>query len=81
MKRANSTDLKEIVKYMKEHGSITPEQGRVDLGCARVPARIYDLKHLGYGIGTRRIEVPTRWKTTTWSCEYWIIHEPEGIVL
>ena len=33
-----------IVEYMKKYGSITQLQAYVDIGCVRLPSRIYDLK-------------------------------------
>ena len=45
-----------IIKYMREHGSITQKEA-VYLGCLRLSARIYDLKSKGYKIVTDRVKV------------------------
>lgn len=37
-----------IIKYIKEHGSITTLQAFRDIGCTRLASRINDLKNEGY---------------------------------
>lgn len=39
-----------ILKYIQENGSITTFESYEELGCTRLPSRIYDLKKLGYDI-------------------------------
>lgn len=46
-----SGQKKRILKYMKEHGSITQKEA-VYLGCWRLGARIFDLKAQGFPIIT-----------------------------
>lgn len=43
-----------ILKYMQEHGSITPLEALEEAGCMRLAARISDLRHDGYNIITER---------------------------
>lgn len=49
-----------IVDYMKKYGSITQLQAYVDIGCVRLPSRIYDLKRKGYAIRREMIKVKNR---------------------
>ncbi len=44
------TQSEEILKYMRDFGSITQMDAICDLGCTRLAARISDLKHRGYVI-------------------------------
>lgn len=47
------TNQKEkIIKYLKKHKSITPQDAMFDLGIMRLAARISDLKEDGYIIQT-----------------------------
>ena len=55
------TQCEKIVEYMKKHGSITQLQAYVDIGCVRLPSRIYDLKRKGYGIHREMISVKNRY--------------------
>ena len=36
-----------ILEYMEKHGSITPLEAQRELGCMRLGARIWDLRHEG----------------------------------
>jgi hypothetical protein len=49
-----------IVEYMKKYGGITQLQAYVDIGCVRLPSRIYDLKRKGYAIRREMIKVKNR---------------------
>lgn len=46
------TQAEEILKYMRDFGSITQMDAIRDLGCTRLSARISDLKRRGYVIRT-----------------------------
>lgn len=56
-----------ILEYMKRNGSITPHEALTALACARLGARIYDLKARGHKIttiierGQNRFGLPTHW--------------------
>lgn len=52
-----ASQCEKIVNYMKKYGSITQLQAYVDIGCIRLPARIYDLKRKGYAIRSETIKV------------------------
>lgn len=54
------SQAEEILKYMKEHGSITPKEAERHIGCMRLSARIFDLRELGYDIDKENITVKTR---------------------
>lgn len=43
----------DVLEYMRAHGKITTMDAITKLGCTRLSARIWDLKHLGYQIGER----------------------------
>ena len=49
-----------IVAYMQKYGTITQLQAYVDIGCVRLPSRIYDLKRKGYAIRREMIKVKNR---------------------
>jgi len=48
-----------ILKYMKEHGSITPTEALNHCGSMRLSARIHDLRQLGHNIKMELITVKT----------------------
>lgn len=46
---ANTINQKQLIlDYMREHGGITQAVAVRELGCYRLGARIWDLKHDGY---------------------------------
>lgn len=45
----------QILRYMRDTGSITPLDALREFGCMRLGARIWDLKRRGYNI-TRTME-------------------------
>lgn len=49
-----------ILEYIEAHGSITPLEAQKNLGCLRLGARIWDLRHDGYNIVKEIVEVATR---------------------
>ena len=57
MKQSQS---KQIIEYMKEHGSITSLEAVRHIGCLRLSSRIFDLREAGYAISTYMEVVPTR---------------------
>ena len=54
------SQCEKIVNYMNKYGSITQLQAYVDIGCIRLPSRIYDLKRKGYAIRSETIKVKNR---------------------
>ena len=44
------THAKQVLEYMKEHGSITSLEAIRAFGCTRLSGRIFDLKRRGYNI-------------------------------
>lgn len=54
-----------IVNYIKNHGSITQDEASYHIGCARLPARINDLRNRGYHIKTEMKPVKNRWGKVT----------------
>lgn len=50
----------QVLAYMEEHGSITPLEAEKHIGCMRLGARIWDLRHDGYNIVSEMVEVETR---------------------
>lgn len=48
------TQAEMILMYLREHGSITPQEAMREFGCMRLGARIWDLKHQGHDIRTER---------------------------
>lgn len=50
------TDKQAVLAYLKKHRSITPLQALSDLGCYRLGARIYDLRHDGHLIDTQMVQ-------------------------
>lgn len=54
------TQSKQILEYMKKHGSITPLEALQHIGCLRLSGRIFDLRQEGYRIRTDMERVQTR---------------------
>lgn len=54
------SQTRQVLQYMKEHGSITSYEAFRDLGITRLSGRIYDLKKEGHDIRSIRIETENR---------------------
>ena len=54
------TQCEKIVEYMHQYGSITQLEAYVEIGCVRLPSRIYDLKRKGYAINREIVRVEKR---------------------
>ena len=54
------TQYTDIICYMSKHGGITNRQAG-NIGVGRLSARIHELRILGIGIDTVRIEIVTRY--------------------
>ena len=50
-----------ILDYMRENGSITQAEATDEIGCVRLPARIWDLKQRGYHIKKIMRSKKNRW--------------------
>lgn len=64
-----------ILDYMRKYGSITHLEAQYDIGCARLAARIGELREQGYAIGTRMKTVKNRYGGTSNIAEYYLIEE------
>ena len=64
-----------VLNYMRENGSIDPDQARNDLGDARLSETILQLRRKGFGIDTLRIDVTNRYGEPTWYGKYVFSHE------
>lgn len=49
-----------ILTYLRKWGSITPAEAYDNLGIMRLPARIHDLRKMGYNIITERVRRKNR---------------------
>ena len=49
-----------VLASIEEHGSITPLEAEIHIGCLRLGARIWDLRHDGFNIISEMVEVETR---------------------
>ncbi|MBO7421913.1 MAG: helix-turn-helix domain-containing protein [Oscillospiraceae bacterium] len=52
MEQKKRSQCNQVLRYIEEHGSITPLEAFEDLGIMRLSARIKDLRDLGYLIRT-----------------------------
>ena len=50
----------DVIKYCKEHGSITTKQAMEDLGCFRLSARIFDIREHGIDVQKDMVVVKNR---------------------
>lgn len=65
---ANQRDM--ILQYMRDCGSITPAQAIEELGCYRLGARIWDLRHAGHNIKTESVKRKNRYGKTVSFARY-----------
>jgi hypothetical protein len=54
------TDIKLLIEYLEENGSITPLEALSELGIYRLSGRIYDLRQMGYQIKTDMVPVKAK---------------------
>ena len=54
------TQRERILSHLKEGLTITAHKALYGYGCARLAARVHDLRQLGWQIEKRMVEVPTR---------------------
>lgn len=59
-----------ILRFMRDYGSITPAQAIEELGCYRLGARIWDLRHAGHNIKTESVKRKNRYGKTVSFARY-----------
>lgn len=59
-----------IVRYIREHGSITTHEAFFDLGVSRLASRIHDLTEAGYSFKKESVRVRTRYGDITTVTRY-----------
>lgn len=52
---SKTNDKQRVLEYLRKHGAITPMDALNSIGCYRLGARIFDLRHDGYRIDTEII--------------------------
>lgn len=65
-----ATQCEDVLKYMRDFGSITSLQAMADLGVHRLAARISDLRESGYVISSRRVTAKNRYGKPVSFAEY-----------
>lgn len=60
MSAAKKSQKELVLAYIETHGSITPLEAEIHIGCLRLGARIWELRYEGYNIVSEIVEVPTR---------------------
>jgi hypothetical protein len=66
------TQRERILGHLKEGLPITAHRALYGYGCARLAARVHDLRQLGYQIERRMVVVPTRDGRTARVAEYFM---------
>lgn len=56
--------VRRVLDYMQQHGSITQYEAMVDLGVMRLASRISELKRDGYPINKKMVAVKNRYGET-----------------
>ena len=64
------TQCERVLQYMQDFGSINPMQALGDLGCYRLGARIWDLRHGGHRITRRMVAAKNRYGESVSYAEY-----------
>lgn len=64
------TQCDRVLRYMQDFGTINPMQAMEDLGCYRLGARIWDLRHDGHHITRRMVTGKNRYGETVSFAEY-----------
>lgn len=52
MKKPRKSQKQKVIQYILDFGSISTREAFLDLGIARLAARIYDLRKLGFKIAS-----------------------------
>ena len=66
------TQSEQIVKYMQDFGSISPQEAVSELGVYRLAARIHDLSKSGLSIGSKTETYTNRYGKTVHYSRYWL---------
>ena len=70
------TQRDEVLAYMRTYGSITSFESFEELGITQLGARIYELKSLGFAIGTmKKSRVSGKTGKTIHYVEYYLVEE------
>ena len=69
------TQTTRLLEYLRSHRGITQKEAINELGCYRLGARIWELKHDGHQIHTEMVTVQDRWGEKTKIAEYSLIEE------
>lgn len=64
------TQCERVLRYMEDFGAINPMQALSDLGCYRLGARIWDLRHQGHRITRRMVTGKNRYGGAVTYAEY-----------
>ena len=72
---ANQTHCKQIIEYLHTHKGITQLEATRAFGCTRLPARIWDLKQMGYEF--RKVSEKSPVSAHVKYDRYYIKKEPE----
>lgn len=62
-----------ILKYIHDHGSITPLEALKEFGCMRLASRINDLKNQGHNIVSEKVTTKNRYGKKISFAKYSII--------
>lgn len=69
------TQCERVLQYMKDFGSITPQDAMQDLGVMRLGARIWDLRHSGHNIARTMVTKKNRYGEAVTFAEYRLENE------
>ena len=69
------TDKQAVLAYLKEHKTITPIEALNSIGCYRLGARIYELRHDGHQIATEFVHGTDRTGEPMRYAKYTLIKE------
>ena len=67
------TQTTRLLDYLREHKAITQREAINELGCYRLGARIWELKHDGHPIKREMITVKDRWGEETRIASYSLV--------
>lgn len=70
------TQLAELEKYFRRNSRLTAHQASVQLGIARLAARIPELESMGYVFLHQMIDAPTRYSRAK-VCQYVLLQRPK----
>ena len=64
------TQVKRALRYMREHGSITPLEAIEAFGCTRLAAVIHVIRRMGIGVDMEMVAVRNRYGETCHVARY-----------